>query len=81
MRTPTQKFAYTVFLASIGVAVLGGILLVVCQLIGLVFDAEPLVTAPNGVFKTTLCIAASVSSLAVYFLVYVKPVGKETNDG
>lgn len=81
MKTPTQKLVYTVFLVTIAVAVFGGILLVLSQLIGLIFGFESLVSAPNGWFKTVLCIAASISSLAVYFLVYVKPTASETDHG
>lgn len=74
MKTRSQKIAYAILLVTLLVAVFGGIALIISQLFGLVFGVEALLTLPNGVFKTTLCIAASVSALAVYFLLYIKPI-------
>lgn len=47
-------------------------LFVAWQVLGLAFGNAALLTAPNGVFKTVLCIAASIASVAAYVLVHAK---------
>ncbi|GER23901.1 hypothetical protein NCCP1664_23960 [Zafaria cholistanensis] len=67
-----HRIARTVFTASLATALLGGVLLILWQALGLAAGDAGILTAPNGVFKTVLCIAASVASIAAYILVHVK---------
>lgn len=64
--------ARTAFIASLSIALVGGVLLIVWQALGLAAGDAGILTAPNGVFKTVLCIAASAASIAAYVLVHVK---------
>lgn len=59
------------FVASLAVALCGGIVLVLLQVAGVIFGSAALLTGPNTVFKTILCICASVASIAAYLLLYV----------
>ena len=67
-----HRIARTVFTASLAAALLGGVLLIIWQALGLAAGDAGILTAPNGIFKTVLCIAASVASIAAYVLVHVK---------
>lgn len=67
----TQSILRTVFIASLVVALLGGLVLIGLQAVGLVVGSHALVVDPNGVFKTILCLAASVSAVTAYLLTQV----------
>ena len=73
-----HRIARTVFIASLSTALAGGVLLIVWQALGLAAGDAGILTAPNGIFKTVLCIAASVSSIAAYVLVHVKAASPTT---
>ena len=60
------------FVLAIAVAGLGGLLMVAVQAVGLVAGQAILVDALNGGFKTMLCVAASVASIAVYLTLYTR---------
>ncbi|MEV4901169.1 hypothetical protein AB0K08_07460 [Citricoccus sp. NPDC055426] len=66
-----------IFVVSISVAVLGGLLLVASQALGMITGQVALLEVFNGWFKTVLCIAASIASIAVYFTLYARP-GSDT---
>lgn len=78
-----HRITYTTFVASLSIALLGGVLLVLCQLLGLALGHGGILSAPNGIFKTVLCIAASVASVAAYLLVHTVGVGssRATTEG
>ncbi|MCS3494706.1 hypothetical protein M2368_003738 [Arthrobacter sp. JUb119] len=59
------------FVASLAVALCGGIVFVLLQLVGIIAGNAMLLAAPNTVFKTILCISASVSSIAAYLMLHV----------
>lgn len=67
----TRSILHTVFIASLVVALLGGLALIGLQAVGLVAGSEALVVGPNGLFKTVLCIAASTSAVTAYLLTHV----------
>ncbi|MFL4473936.1 hypothetical protein ACIPVK_08060 [Paeniglutamicibacter sp. MACA_103] len=67
-----HRITYATFVASLATALLGGVLFVAWQALGLAFGNAYLLTSPNGVFKTVLCIAASIASVAAYVLVHAK---------
>jgi hypothetical protein len=73
-----HRIARTVFIASLSTALAGGVLLIVWQALGLAAGDAGILTAPNGIFKTVLCIAASASSIAAYVLVHVKAASPTT---
>ncbi|UUX59233.1 hypothetical protein [Glutamicibacter halophytocola] len=58
------------FVASLALALGGGIVFVLLQLAGIILGNAPLLTAPNSVFKTVLCICASIASIAAYLLLH-----------
>lgn len=60
-----------IFVMSLAVALCGGVVLVLWQSVGLAAGSSAVLTAPNGIFKTVLCIAASAASIAAYLLLYV----------
>lgn len=55
-----------VFVASLAVALLGGLLFVLVQAGGMVAGDGGIVDGVNGMFKTVLCVAASLSAVAAY---------------
>lgn len=59
------------FVASLALALCGGIVFVLLQLAGIVFGSAALLSGPNAVFKTVLCICASIASIAAYLLLHV----------
>jgi len=59
------------FVTSLALALCGGMVFVLLQLTGLVFGSAALLTGPNAVFKTILCICASIASIAAYLLLHV----------
>ncbi|TAP24720.1 MULTISPECIES: hypothetical protein [Micrococcaceae] len=59
------------FVASLALALCGGIVFVLLQLAGMIFGSALLLTGPNAVFKTVLCICASIASIAAYLLLHV----------
>lgn len=67
-----HRIVRTTFIASLATALIGGVVLIAWQSLGLAAGDAGILTAPNGVFKTILCIAASVASVAAYLLVHVK---------
>jgi len=67
-----HRIARTAFIASLAAALAGGVLLIAWQVLGLAAGDAGILTSPNGVFKTVLCIAASVASIAAYVLTHVK---------
>ncbi|EMY32742.1 hypothetical protein D477_018571 [Arthrobacter crystallopoietes BAB-32] len=67
-----HRIARTAFIASLTTALAGGVLLIAWQALGLATGDAGILTAPNGIFKTVLCIAASIASIAAYLLVHVK---------
>lgn len=67
----TRSILRTVFIASLVVALLGGLALIGLQAAGLVVGSQALVVAPNGLFKTILCLAASTSAVTAYLLTQV----------
>ncbi|NKX55517.1 hypothetical protein [Arthrobacter mobilis] len=67
-----HRIARATFIASLAAALAGGVLLIAWQILGLAAGDAAILTAPNGLFKTILCIAASISSIAAYVLVHVK---------
>ncbi|WP_028658525.1 hypothetical protein [Nocardioides insulae] len=69
----------TVFIGSLVLALLGGVLLIAWQALGLILGSGGIVGGPNGVFKTVLCIASSVSAVAAYLLLYAKPRVEQPN--
>ncbi|MCV7287667.1 hypothetical protein H7J87_20280 [Mycolicibacterium wolinskyi] len=72
----------SIFVISAALALLGGLVFVGCQAIGLVFGAQSLVEGPNGIFKTMLCIAGSVGAIAAFLLGYLKrDVPAESENG
>ncbi|WP_336713913.1 hypothetical protein [Arthrobacter sp. USHLN218] len=73
-----HRIARTAFIASLSIALAGGVLLIVWQALGLAAGDAGILTAPNGVFKTILCIAASAASIAAYVLVHVKAASPTT---
>ncbi|BBX32313.1 hypothetical protein MMAG44476_34079 [Mycolicibacterium mageritense DSM 44476 = CIP 104973] len=69
-----------IFVISAALALLGGLVFVGCQAIGLAVGAPALVDGPNGIAKTILCIAGSVAAIAAFLLGYLKhevPVAHE----
>lgn len=60
------------FVLSIAIAGVGGLLMVAVQAVGLVAGQAVLVDALNGTYKTVLCVAASVASIAVYLTLYTR---------
>jgi hypothetical protein len=67
-----HRIARTAFIASLATALAGGVLLIAWQVLGLAAGDAGILTAPNGIFKTALCIAASTASIAAYVLTHVK---------
>jgi hypothetical protein len=67
-----HRITYATFVVSLATALLGGLLFVLWQVVGLAIGNAGLLTSPNGVFKTVLCIAASIASVAAYILVHAK---------
>ncbi|MER7558971.1 hypothetical protein ABTZ46_18655 [Nocardioides sp. NPDC126508] len=67
----TRSILHTLFIASLVVALLGGLVLIGLQAVGLVAGSQALVVGPNGLFKTILCIAASTSAVTAYLLTHV----------
>jgi hypothetical protein len=67
-----HRIVRTTFIASLATALIGGVVLIAWQGLGLAAGDAGILTAPNGVFKTILCIAASIASIAAYLLVHVK---------
>lgn len=61
------------FTTALTVALLGGLALIAWQSVGLVVGSGAVVTAPNGVFKTVICVAASIAAIAAYLLTLVVP--------
>lgn len=59
------------FVLSLAIALCGGVVLVLLQLAGILFGSAALLTGPNTVFKTVLCICASIASIAAYLLLHV----------
>lgn len=59
------------FVVALAVALCGGVVFVLWQAIGLVAGSAAVLSAPNGIFKTVLCIAASLASIAAYLLLHV----------
>jgi len=59
------------FVVSLAIALSGGIVFVLLQLVGLAFGSAALLTGPNTVFKTVLCICASIASITAYLLLHV----------
>ncbi|MFE6508202.1 hypothetical protein ACFVDI_11375 [Nocardioides sp. NPDC057767] len=66
-----RSILHTLFVASLVVALLGGVALIGLQGVGLAVGSEALVVSPNGVFKTVLCVAASISAVTAYLLTHV----------
>ena len=60
------------FVLSIAIAGVGGLLMVAVQAVGLVAGQTVPVDALNGTYKTVLCVAASVASIAVYLTLYTR---------
>ncbi|OIJ24374.1 hypothetical protein [Nocardioides luteus] len=67
----TRSILHTLFIASLVVALLGGLALIGLQAVGLVVGSQTLVVGPNGLFKTILCVAASISAVTAYLLTHV----------
>lgn len=57
-----------VFVASLAIALLGGVAVVLVQSGGMVAGDGGVVDGVNGTFKTVLCVSASVSAVAAYVL-------------
>lgn len=61
------------FVATLAVALVGGLGLIVVQAVGLIAGSGAVLDAPNGVVKNVLCICASVAAVAAYALSRMKP--------
>lgn len=67
----TRSILHTLFIVSLVVALLGGLALIGLQAVGLAVGNQALVVGPNGLFKTILCVAASISAVTAYLLTHV----------
>ena len=76
----TQSILRTVFIASLVVALLGGLALIGLQAVGLVIGNQALLVGPNGLFKTILCVAASTSAVTAYLVTHVGSVATVRDD-
>ncbi|MGY0388064.1 hypothetical protein ACWZJV_13935 [Nocardioides sp. WG-D5] len=76
----TRSILHTLFVSSLVVALLGGLALIGLQAVGLVVGSQALVVGPNGLFKTILCVAASIAAVAAYLLTHVGPEVKARDD-
>lgn len=76
----TPSILRTVFIASLVVALLGGLALIGLQAVGLIVGSEALVVGPNGLFKTILCVAASLSAVTAYLLTHVGSAATARDD-
>ena len=63
----------TVFVTALALALIGGLVLIGWQSLGLLVGSGVTVSAPNGVFKTVICVAASIAAVAAYLLTHVTP--------
>lgn len=75
-----RSILHTLFIASLVVALLGGVALIGLQAVGLVAGSQALVVGPNGLFKTILCVAASVSAVTAYLLTQTGSEAKARDD-
>lgn len=66
-----RKFTLSLFTASFSLALIGGIILVLTQVVGLGIGSVAVVDILNGVFKSLVCISASVSAVTAYLLNFV----------
>ncbi|WP_328528167.1 hypothetical protein OG984_21220 [Nocardioides sp. NBC_00368] len=76
----TRSILHTLFVSSLVVALLGGLALIGLQAVGLVVGSQALVVGPNGLFKTVLCVAASIAAVAAYLLIHVGSEVKARDD-
>lgn len=67
-----HHIARATFITSLATALVGGVLLIAWQVLGLAAGDAGILTAPNGAFKTVLCIAASTASVAAYILTHAR---------
>lgn len=76
----TRSILHILFVSSLIVALLGGLALIGLQAVGLVVGSQTLVVGPNGLFKTILCVAASIAAVAAYLLTHVGSEVKARDD-
>ena len=77
----TRKIMQKIFVISLAVAILGGLALVVWQVVGLIVGNGAIIEAPSGVFKSVLCIASAVASVAAFMLTNVLSTAREYVEG
>lgn len=72
-----RSILHKVFVFALALALVGGVVFVLWQALGLALGSAAILTAPNNVLKTVLCIAASVASIAAYLLLHVGSTPRE----
>ncbi|HKU03287.1 MAG TPA: hypothetical protein VJQ80_10805 [Arthrobacter sp.] len=72
MNTP-RRITGTVFTFTLGVLLIGGVLFVAGQAVGLMAGQNAWLEFFNNVIKPPLCIAASVCAVAGFLLSYGRP--------
>ena len=72
MNTP-RRITGTVFTFTLGVLLIGGVLFVAGQAVGLMAGQNAWLEFFNNVIKPPLCIAASVCAVAGFLLSYQRP--------